>query len=94
MSDIQKKRPSPHKQATPKRGNLIPFPKPVPSRPDLDRLPADLVITIDGQARTGKNTAGELLARELGGLLVDSGRFYRSVVTVRPTPSMQGRIGG
>jgi len=79
MSDIQKKNPSPRKQATPKGGNLIPFPKPVPSRPDLDRLPADLVVTIDGQARTGKNTAGELLARELGGLLVDSGRFYRSV---------------
>ena len=66
MSDIQEKNPSPRKQATQKGGNLIPFPKPVQSRKDLDRLPADLVVTIDGQARTGKNTAGELLARELG----------------------------
>ncbi len=38
-----------------------------------------MVITIDGQARTGKNTAGELLAGTLGGVLVDSGRFYRSL---------------
>lgn len=37
------------------------------------------MVTIDGQERTGKNKAGELLAQALGGLLVDWGRFYRSV---------------
>lgn len=45
----------------------------------MDRLPPDMLVTIDGQARTGKNTAGELLAGALGGVLVDSGRFYRSI---------------
>jgi cytidylate kinase len=76
---MQNNTPNPRKKPTPKGGTLVPFPKPVHGRTDLDRLPADMVITIDGQARTGKNTAGELLAATLGGILVDSGRFYRSL---------------
>ena len=79
MSDMQNNNPNPRKKPTPKGGTLVPFPKPILGRTDLDRLPADMVITIDGQARTGKNTAGELLAATLGGILVDSGRFYRSL---------------
>lgn len=79
MSDMQNNNPNPRKKPTPKGRTLVPFPKPVHGGPDLDRLPADMLITIDGQARTGKNTAGELLASTLGGTLVDSGRFYRSI---------------
>lgn len=48
-------------------------------RVNLDALPADMIITIDGPARTGKNTAGELVAEAIGGVLVDSGRFYRAL---------------
>ncbi len=45
----------------------------------LDAWPANLTIAIDGPARTGKNTAGELVAEAIGGVLVDSGRFYRAL---------------
>jgi cytidylate kinase len=79
MSDMQNNNPNQRKKPTSKGGILVPFPKPILERTDLDRLPPDLLITIDGQARTGKNTAGELLAGALGGILVDSGRFYRSL---------------
>jgi cytidylate kinase len=48
-------------------------------RLSLDALPANLTIAIDGPARTGKNTAGELVAEAIGGVLVDSGRFYRAL---------------
>ena len=47
--------------------------------PWLRSLPADFVVTIDGPARTGKNTAGALVAEAIGGVLVDSGRFYRAL---------------
>jgi cytidylate kinase len=40
-------------------------------------LPAKMVVAIDGWAHSGKNTAGELVAEAIGGVLVDSGRFYR-----------------
>ena len=43
------------------------------------RLPENMVVTIDGPARTGKNTVGELLALAIGGVVIDSGRFYRSL---------------
>ena len=79
MSNLQNNNPNPKKKPATKLASLAPRPKPVPGRKDLDRLPADMMITIDGQARTGKNTAGELLAVTLGGVLVDSGRFYRSL---------------
>lgn len=42
-------------------------------------VPAKLVIAIDGWAQTGKNTTGALVAEYLGGVLVDSGRFYRAL---------------
>jgi cytidylate kinase len=38
-----------------------------------------IVIAIDGWAQTGKNSAGEKVAEYLGGVLVDSGRFYRAI---------------
>jgi cytidylate kinase len=47
--------------------------------PWLAALPADFVVAIDGPARTGKNTAGALVAEAIGGVLVDSGRFYRAL---------------
>lgn len=43
------------------------------------RLPSDVIVTIDGPARAGKNVSGELLAIAMGGVLVDSGCFYRSL---------------
>ena len=42
-------------------------------------VPDKLVIAIDGWAQTGKNTTGALVAEYLGGVLVDSGRFYRAL---------------
>ena len=45
----------------------------------LSSLPPDFLVTIDGPARTGKNTAGALVAGAIGGVLVDSGRFYRAL---------------
>jgi len=42
-------------------------------------LPAKMVVAIDGWAHSGKNTAGELVAEAIGGVLVDSGRFYRAL---------------
>lgn len=42
-------------------------------------LPSHLVIAIDGWAQSGKNSAGEKVAEFLGGVLVDSGRFYRAI---------------
>ncbi len=47
--------------------------------PWLAALPADFVVAIDGPARTGKTTAGALVAEAIGGVLVDSGRFYRAL---------------
>lgn len=42
-------------------------------------LPAKMLIAIDGWAQSGKNSAGEKVAEYLGGVLVDSGRFYRAI---------------
>lgn len=78
MSDIHGNNPKPPKKTAPTLRLARP-PQTIPGRKDLDRLPADMVVTIDGKARTGKNTVGELLAGALGGVLVDSGRFYRSL---------------
>lgn len=44
--------------------------------PDLGER---MLIAIDGWAQTGKNSAGEKVAEYLGGVLVDSGRFYRAL---------------
>lgn len=79
MSDMQNNDPKPRKKPASGAGQLVPFPTSGPNRTGLERLPRDMIITIDGQARTGKNTVGELLAGALGGVLVDSGRFYRSI---------------
>ena len=43
---------------------------------------ADLVITIDGPAASGKSTAARLLARKLGASFLDSGAMYRAVTLV------------
>lgn len=52
----------------------------LPKRTDtFPELPAKMIIAIDGWAQSGKNTAGELVAKHLGGVLVDSGRFYRAL---------------
>jgi len=40
---------------------------------------ADLIITIDGPAASGKSTAARLLARELGASFLDTGAMYRAV---------------
>lgn len=40
---------------------------------------AHLQITIDGPAGVGKSTIGELVARRLGSLYVDTGAFYRTL---------------
>lgn len=79
MSEMQNNRAKSRKQ--PGAGEQpLPPSNPEPGWKTLNRLlPKDMVITIDGPARTGKNTAGELLALALGGVVVDSGRFYRSL---------------
>jgi CMP/dCMP kinase len=40
---------------------------------------ADLIITIDGPAASGKSTAARLLARRLGADFLDTGAMYRAV---------------
>lgn len=52
--------------------------EPAPKLP-FPELPARMVIAIDGWAQTGKNSTGEKVAEYLGGVLVDSGRFYRAI---------------
>ena len=49
--------------------------------PDVGKLSQFLVIAIDGWAQTGKNSAGELVAAAIGGVVVDSGRFYRALTS-------------
>jgi cytidylate kinase len=40
---------------------------------------ADLIITIDGPAASGKSTAARLLANKLGASFLDTGAMYRAV---------------
>ncbi|GAF74518.1 unnamed protein product [marine sediment metagenome] len=40
---------------------------------------ANLIITIDGPAASGKSTAAQLLAKELGASFLDTGAMYRTV---------------
>ncbi|MHC4388536.1 MAG: (d)CMP kinase [Planctomycetota bacterium] len=40
---------------------------------------ADLIITIDGPAASGKSTVGRLLAERLGASFLDTGAMYRAV---------------
>jgi len=40
---------------------------------------ADLIVTIDGPAGSGKSTAARLLAQELGASFLDTGAMYRAV---------------
>jgi len=40
---------------------------------------ADLIITIDGPAASGKSTAARLLAKKLGASFLDTGAMYRAV---------------
>jgi len=40
---------------------------------------ADLIITIDGPAASGKSTAARLLARKLDASFLDTGAMYRAV---------------
>jgi cytidylate kinase len=40
---------------------------------------ANLIITIDGPAASGKSTAAQLLAKELGASFLDTGAMYRAV---------------
>jgi cytidylate kinase len=40
---------------------------------------ADLIITIDGPASSGKSTAARLLAERLGACFLDTGAMYRAV---------------
>lgn len=51
------------------RKSALPFPE----------LPGAMIIAIDGWAQSGKNSTGEKVAEYLGGVLVDSGRFYRAI---------------
>ena len=43
------------------------------------QLPTQMIVAIDGWAQSGKNTAGELVAAQIDGVLVDSGWFYRAL---------------
>ena len=45
----------------------------------LPSLPSDMVVTIDGTSTLTRRPIGELVAQALGAVLVDSGRFYRSL---------------
>ena len=56
----------------------ISLPKPDEGLP-FPALPTRMVVAIDGWAQSGKNTSGELVAEHIGGVLVDSGRFYRAL---------------
>ena len=40
---------------------------------------AELIVTIDGPAASGKSTAARLLARKLGASFLDTGAMYRAV---------------
>ena len=40
---------------------------------------ADLIITIDGPAASGKSTAARLVARKIGASFLDTGAMYRAV---------------
>jgi len=40
---------------------------------------ADLIITIDGPAASGKSTAARLLAKKIGASFLDTGAMYRAV---------------
>ena len=40
---------------------------------------ADLIITIDGPAASGKSTTARLLAQKLGASFLDTGAMYRAV---------------
>jgi cytidylate kinase len=40
---------------------------------------ADLIVTIDGPAASGKSTAAQLLAEKLGASFLDTGAMYRAV---------------
>ncbi len=46
---------------------------------------ADLIITIDGPAASGKSTAARLLARKLGASFLDTGAMYRAVTLAAMT---------
>ncbi|MCJ7728890.1 MAG: (d)CMP kinase [Sedimentisphaerales bacterium] len=49
---------------------------------------ANLIITIDGPAASGKSTVAQLLAKELGASFLDTGAMYRTVTLA----AMQDRI--
>ena len=49
---------------------------------------ADLIITIDGPAASGKSTAARLLARKLGASFLDTGAMYRAVTLA----AMQAKV--
>ena len=49
---------------------------------------AELVITIDGPAGSGKSTAAQLLAQKLGATFLDTGAMYRAVTLA----AMEARV--
>src|SRR5229473_2223604 len=46
---------------------------------NLSILPPEMVVAIDGVSTITRKPVGELVAQALGAVLVDSGRFYRSL---------------
>ncbi|MFT3686479.1 MAG: (d)CMP kinase [Phycisphaerales bacterium] len=45
-------------------------------------LPERFVVTIDGQASTGKSSVGQKLARRLHAAFLDTGAMYRGVTAL------------
>jgi len=47
--------------------------------PTMPKFPQDIVVAIDGNSAVTRRPIGELVAQSLGAILIDSGRYYRSL---------------
>ena len=64
---------------------------------DLSKLPPDMLVAIDGISYVTRRPIGELVARNLGGVLADSGRLYRaltkSILEAKVDPEDAAAVG-